>query len=226
MLHALELEPFIRRINRIMCKQKITMNLYANIFFLSLIATSIAAEKYPKKCIKTVTMTITTTATPTPTRPSCTDTVCITSTGTGCGYIRGGCYLHTVTTAIDTKRQPLTDCVRSRPVAVLILRYRVPLPLHVRFEGISWLKLELYESIGYLRYQFHVPSSSYIVCILPIPWVSRCDPSGWSPKSIAPQPYRQKPFRVGKHAMQHGPAILQFNATNRLREVPIQESLV
>jgi hypothetical protein len=85
------------------------MKLYANIFFLSLIATSIAAEKCPKKCTKTVTMTITTTATPTPTRPSCTDTVCITSTGTGCGYIRGACYLHPVRTAIDTKRQPLTD---------------------------------------------------------------------------------------------------------------------
>ncbi|KAI5820697.1 hypothetical protein BZA77DRAFT_301449 [Pyronema omphalodes] len=71
------------------------MKLYTNVFILSLIATSIAAEKCPKKCIKTVTVTVTSTVTPTPTRPSCTDTVCITTTGTGCGYVSGGCYLHT-----------------------------------------------------------------------------------------------------------------------------------
>ena len=40
------------------------------------------------------TLSLSTTATPT--RPKCNSTICFTTTNTGCGWIMGGCYLHSV----------------------------------------------------------------------------------------------------------------------------------
>ncbi|KAI5848828.1 hypothetical protein BZA05DRAFT_88054 [Tricharina praecox] len=57
---------------------------------LLLLPVLLFAAKATARCTTTTTPTIT----PTPTRPGCSDTICIISTNTGCGWVMGGCYLH------------------------------------------------------------------------------------------------------------------------------------